>query len=392
MTPNIQFLIKCCKTNPSASDIEHIRAHLPQLESQQLSKIFTLAHNHGVLPLLNQTLKTHASDLLTSNNLKKIKRQNMTVTLRNMRMTVELIHVMRLLKESGINALAFKGPTLSQLAYGNIRLRQYVDLDILVRKKDIYNVDTLLKNKGYKRILELTSSQEKAWFKYAYDIKLFTPNNGVTLEIHWSLLEQDYPTHINLDTIWENPQFVMINNHEILTFSTENLLLYLCIHGSKHLWERIEWIKDIDQLIQTQDINWEVILKKSGNSDFETMIYLGLYLTYKLFGTEIPQPVKILVTRNKSFVNLTNYIFKRWQNPTMTGISSTIHQTATKLKLFPTLSMRLRYLHKIIFKPTLNEYWFIELPNTLYWLYYLIRPYLLLKKYLSIGKNKFLCR
>ena len=49
-----------------------------------------------------------------------------------MLLTSELIKIMKLLEENDIKAIAFKGPTLAQLAYGDVTLRQYVDLDLLV--------------------------------------------------------------------------------------------------------------------------------------------------------------------------------------------------------------------------------------------------------------------
>ena len=386
MTPDIQSLTNCCKTNQTDSDIAQIRETISQLNFQGLSQIFTMAHSHGVFPLYYQTIQMHASDLLSTEINEELKQQNLTIVMRNMRMTAELIRIMNLLKENGIDALAFKGPTLAQLAYGNIALRQYVDLDILVKKEDIYNVDALLKNKGYQRVLKLTSSQEKTWFKYAHDILLFSPSNGVHFEIHWSLLDQDYPVHINLDTIWKNSRIISVNDQDIPTFSTEDLLLYLCIHGSKHLWERIEWIKDIDLILQTQEFDWGRVVKETEESGFETMFYLGLYLTHILFETQLPESIRGLVTKDKKLADLSDHIFKRWENSNTTGIRKTIQQTNFMLKLFPTFPMRLSYLHKIILKPSLNEYWFVDLPDKLYWLYYLIRPYLLLKKYLFTRK------
>ncbi|WP_428353529.1 hypothetical protein [Methyloprofundus sp.] len=63
MTPDLQFLINCCKTNPTAADIEQTRT---QFNSLQLSEITTLAHAHGVFPLVYQTIQTHAADLLST--------------------------------------------------------------------------------------------------------------------------------------------------------------------------------------------------------------------------------------------------------------------------------------------------------------------------------------
>jgi hypothetical protein len=69
---------------------------------------------------------------------------NIEIAKTNMLMTAELIAVMKLLKDNEIEAIAFKGPTLSQMAYGDITLRQFSDLDILIDQKDIYKASKIL--------------------------------------------------------------------------------------------------------------------------------------------------------------------------------------------------------------------------------------------------------
>ena len=289
---------------------------------------------------------------------------------------------MKLLKENQIEALAFKGPALSQMAYGDITLRQYVDLDVLVKKEDIDKIDTLLKDRGYQHIWKLTAEQEKIWRKCNHDLGLYHPKNGVHFEMHWSLLDEDYPMQIDLDSIWENPQTIKINTQEIQTFPTEELLLYLCIHGSKHLWERIEWIKDIDLLIRKkgingEDIDWEKVVKQAENSGFETMIYLGLSLAKQLFETPLPKEITVHISDRKVLYTLSNFILQSWQNP-----KSSFQQTLAELKLFPGMKEQAIHLHKILIKPSFKDYWFIDLPKSLYWVYYFVRPYRGLKKYL----------
>ena len=53
------------------------------------------------------------------------------------------------MKTHDIEALAFKGPTLSQMAYGDITLRQYSDLDILVDEKEIFKAGSVLAQHEY---------------------------------------------------------------------------------------------------------------------------------------------------------------------------------------------------------------------------------------------------
>ena len=67
----------------------------------------------------------------------------MDIVKQNMLMTSELIKVLKILEENNIEAISFKGPVLSQLAYGDVVSRQYCDLDILINIKDFESVVNL---------------------------------------------------------------------------------------------------------------------------------------------------------------------------------------------------------------------------------------------------------
>ena len=401
LNDDLKFLINCCKTNPTEEDLKAICSYL-NAERLDLNALIGLANQHGILPLIYKTIKELSqedalfnSNLQSSNQpiqnskfniqhfLSELKTHYMSIVQRNMLMTSELIKIMQLLRENSIEALAFKGPALSQMAYGDITLRQYVDLDILVKKKDIYKIDTLLKERGYQRVIKLTANQEKLWLMLKHDLGLYHPKSGVHFEMHWSLLDEDYPIQIDQNALWVNPQTVRINQQEIKTFPTEELLLYLCIHGSTHLWERIEWIKDIDLLLRTEDVNWGKIIKKAEGSNVETILYLGIYLAHRLFATDLPSAISERIYHDNKLAALSNYIIKSWQGDNANGIGGTLQRTLAMLRLFPDTKARLSYLHKILLKPTLNEYDFIDLPKPFYWAYYLVRPYLLIKKYVS---------
>ncbi len=389
LSPELLFLIACCQTDPNKDDINFIHSYLALVTNYQ--SLITAATQHGILPIVYKTIKSlsqsnnsnHKSLITNHEILSAFKQQYLSIVQRNMLMSAELIKITNLLKENNIEALAFKGPALSQMAYGDITLRQYVDLDVLVRKEDIYKIDDLLKDHGYKRVIKLTSQQEKLWIKFKHDLGLYHPKSGVHFEMHWSLLDEDYPIQMKQDALWENPQIVKINQQEIKTFPNEELLLYLCIHGSTHLWERIEWIKDIDLLIQTQEIDWNKITEKAKSSNVETIFYLGIYLANTFFSTKLPSAISERISHEKKLVILTDYISKSWNKENLSGVNGTLQRTLAMLRLFPDTKARLSYLHKITLKPTLNEYDYIDLPKRMYWAYYFIRPYLLIKKYVS---------
>ena len=379
LSTELRFLVNCCKTDPSEEDINLIQNTLSTIDHQLLT---SMANHHGILPLVYKTLKNLHSDHQSSTTnheiLSAFKKQYLIIAQRNILMSAELIRIMKLLKENGIEAIAFKGPTLAQIAYDDITLRQYGDLDILTRKKDIYKIDTLLKTQGYERLLSLTDVQEELWIENTHDLSFSHPKKAIYLEMHWSFLDEDYPLQVKLEDFWEETQILQINGHTVSTFSNENMLLYLCIHGSKHLWERIEWIIDLDLLIRKNEIDWKELMKKTEGTGFEKMVYLGLSLSTSLFNTLLPEIILKQIANYPEIDDISKFILESWQNP-----KNTIEETGTMLKLFPGVKEQTLYLHKVILKPSLNEYRYVDLSKRFYWGYYLIRPYLLMKKYLT---------
>ena len=297
MTPGIQFLINCCKTNPTASAIEQIRVYITQLKNKQLSEVITLAHTHGVFPLIYHAIRAHVPDLIPEETHAELKQHNMTIVMQNMRMTAELIRIMRLLEENGIEALAFKGPTLAQLAYKDIALRQYGDLDILVDEDNAFIAAKIMSDNGHNAILPLKILQNRTCLKVAKDFSLLSEQGGVHTELHWRLFEQKYNILLFEDSIG-NSQDVLINGNSIKTLSAEVLLVYLCLHGSKHAWERIEWICDVDRLLRSSTIDWNQLTTIANKSHSIRSFYLGLNLSNSLFQTPLPDILIERMTKN----------------------------------------------------------------------------------------------
>jgi len=374
----IYNIILCSKGTMNTQEQQELCDYINTLDNDiKQNKFISLARSHGIIPLVYKNLQKISQNIKNQQLLEKLQSNYKAIAQKNILMSAELLKIAKLLNQENIPYLAFKGPTLAQLAYGDITMRQFGDLDILIDKKDIYKLDKVLQDHDYVRFLELSSKQEEIWIANAHDMGYIHPSKKILLEMHWDFLDIDYPLSIDLKKFWNDSKLISINKTDILTFSNEKLLYYLCIHGSKHLWERIEWIKDIDLLIRTQEINWDQ-LSKNIDVDFQKMFYLGLLLSYKIYDTKLPIDIQKKIQRY-NLDTLIDYIIKSWDTEQTKFI-----QTSMMLKLFPTIKTKILYLHKIILKPSMNEYMYISLPSYLYPLYYLIRPYLLIKKYLHL--------
>lgn len=377
MKSNILFLINCCKTDPTAPDIEQIQAHLTQLDKPQFADVLRLSRLHAVLPLVYHAIETHAADKLSRENRAELKQSYMRIVAQNMQMAAELLRILNLLKEEGIPALSFKGPALAQLAYGDITLRQYCDLDILIKKSDIRRSIAILEADQYIPEIVLAASSE-AFFNCVNVIGL---GKIIRIEIHWELLSKNYAIDWREEFLWETLDTTAINGIAVPVLADKVHLLYLCAHAAKHLFERLEWISDIDRFIRSKpDLSWAELFEDAQNTGIERILLLSLYLCHTLFASPLPENIKAKILKDHTVKALGQHIND--VHFSTSGLQGKSYGRFSLLwRMRENFSDRIRFSYRAVFAPKLDDFKFVELPRHLVFLYPFIRPFRLFSKY-----------
>lgn len=378
LSNDIQLIIESCKTDKSQDKIQD---KISQIKNWQ--EFINLSTSHGVLPLVYHTLKNYQENI-PKDIFQQIKLINLDIVKQNMLMTSELIKVMKLLEENDIEAIAFKGPTLAQIAYGDITLRQYNDLDILVEIKDIKKISKILGENNYKIKISTSFLDNKLYLDKNSDLSFYNIKNNLLIEVHWKLFRNQFSQKVDLDKVLYNSKEMFINNKKINIFSDEVLLVYLCMHGSKHRWERIEWIVDIDKLIRNSSkIDWPYIFELSKLFECDIMLNLGLYLTSKYFKTNIPDNLNLSIENTILYKKLDNRVNIEINNITeeKTEFQKNFESFKFHYYLNDTVLLKIKFIFKTLFPITGSDIRQINLPTKLYFLYYLIKPFRLLNKY-----------
>lgn len=310
----------------------------------------------------------------------------MSIVQRNMLMTSELIKIMHLLRENNIEALAFKGPTLSQMAYGDITLRQYVDLDVLVKKGDIYKAGKILENHFYMASGSIEFLNDPIWVSDAKDMTFFNEKKSIAVEIHWKFFKNRYANSSHMINFWLDPNEVKINNTTIRTLQTDILLVYLCIHGSMHVWERIEWINDINLLIRTQEIDWDKALIFAKEFQSKTMFLLGLSIAHELFGTKLPEIIRKHI-QQKKIIKLKKFTLESLQisDKGYNSLSGLLRRAKFHANMQDTYINKCKYWQHTFFHRTIASQ--EENVKKHSALMSLSRPFILIKRYLFNLKN-----
>ena len=116
------------------------------------------AIRHRVMPLLYRSLKNTCPEAVPNAYLEQLRDSFLANAARNVFLTNKLFEILSLLKANNILALPFKGPVLAESVFGNLSLRQFVDLDVLVYKRDALRARDLLMSKGYRPVVDWGTS------------------------------------------------------------------------------------------------------------------------------------------------------------------------------------------------------------------------------------------
>lgn len=335
------------------------------------------ALQHGVMPLLYINLHNTHPGGIPREIMAEMRSHFEANTRRNLLLTGELLELLNLFGSHGVSAFPFKGPVLASSIYGNLTFRQFVDLDIVVQKQDFLKAKELLISVGYQPRYKATGSNE-AGFLLSHNEAEFVRHDGkVSVDLHWGFTLNYSFLEPNLE--WFLPRIVpvLLAGTVVHTFSTEDLILLLCLHGAKDGWERLLWVCDLAELLEMHDdINWTWTFEQAHRMGMQRMLFVGLFLAYGLLGAVIQSQI---LTRMQS-----DPIARRLAIQVCQSLFAEADSSARVIKRFtffvgmldrPRDKARYCY-HRMLYRltPTPNDWDFIHLPSYLSFMYGLIRP------------------
>ena len=181
--PEHELLLCCARARLNAETIARIRALL-QIDVDWAYLLQT-AQSHGMMPLLYWHLNSTCPESIPKDALDQLRDHFHATAQRNLFLTGELLMLLKLFEAHGIQAVPYKGPALGAAAYGNLSLRQFRDLDILVRKRDVLSAKDLLIAHGYRPSVHVTQAQEAAYLRSQYEYE-FLREDGKVVAVSWS--------------------------------------------------------------------------------------------------------------------------------------------------------------------------------------------------------------
>jgi Uncharacterised nucleotidyltransferase len=367
-----KLILLCARANADAE----IRARIESVTSANeidWDYFYQLARRHSVVPLIYKQLSSIPAAKIPADQLARLKANYQENLARNLLLTAELCRILQTLAAEGIEAVPYKGPALAIYAYGKLDLRRFVDLDILVRKADVLRAKDLLTAQGFICGTPWTDAQQALLMRTQHNLSLSREDGRLLVELHWEVASSLFASSLQAEDLWGRLNTMRLNDVTVQSLSTEDLLLSLCVHGSKHFWERLAWICDVAELVKKySDLNWTVLLERAASTNNDRMLFLGLYLANRLMDAPLPGNVKSQ-TEAEVIISLAMKVEKRLfgdigQPPVSIGQSFKFNWAVRA-----GWRSRLRYC-RLLFQPTDADIETVPLPRPLSFVYYLMRP------------------
>lgn len=375
----ISLLLDCARTQIDTKTALRIRETAGQ--PLEWDRLIEASLTHGLMPLVYENLKAHAADVVPPDYLHKLKDLFQKNAARTTLLAGELFRILDLFAAEGIEAMPYKGPAIAVMIYGRLALRQFVDLDILVRKRDVWRCQQILIARGYEPHFDITERQLPAFLKLGY-VQMFTRDRGQSVvELHWGIASRFFAFPLDTDRFWDRLRYTDLMGRKVLAPATEDLLLILCVHGAKDLWERLEWICGIAELLRAHnEIDWEAVNRNAKELGVERIVLLGLCLARELFSATLPDSVVRDIEAQPMIATLAREVRVSVlrADPQTQGLRKRV---LFHLRTRERMRDRIRYCVRLAFTTTPIDWQTVPLPASLSFLYAVLRPFRLAKKY-----------
>jgi hypothetical protein len=308
LPPEHDLLLVCARMNLA----EGARARLQRLVGLELDwgRVVRLAVRHGVAPLVYHHLSQ--TDVSSCADLAVLRQRFFTNASNSVMLARELDEVLTRFDEAGIAAIPYKGPVLAAFLYGNLALRESIDLDVLVKPDDVFTAKEMLRQQGYEPENRLTAVQERALLRartsYFMRFDRALSAGAIAFELHWRI-----PAAFPVDErgIWQRLQSARLLDRSWPHFAPEDMLPILCMHGFKHAWNTLKWICDVAELIdRSPELDWDFVVAQSRRGTSRVLL-LGCALAQALLSAQLPARIGALIAADAVVPSLAGVLCRR---------------------------------------------------------------------------------
>jgi hypothetical protein len=372
MTPETDIVLRCARAFFSPDAVAPLQAIVEQRPDWQA--VESQADALGVLPIVADVLVRHAGGSVSPEVLLRWKGHLGASARKSLRWLEEWQRLLGAFDENDVRVITFKGPALALIAYPSVMLREFTDLDLLVRRADVLKARETLLREGYCLKSAVAAHTESAMLRSQNrQISFAHPQRGTMVEVHWGVLHKMFAFQLEGEQLFDAARVECRDGITFLSLSPEHLLLYLCAHGTKHCWSSLRWLCDLACYVQNvRELDWELCTRLAGSTNCDLVLKHSLLLAQQVLEIALPTEMQRYAGGDAKAQEIaaaaSSLLFREDGEP---AYRETLRYHLAFAKGWRD---RAGFVLTRIFVPAEPDWQKVRMPGFLYFLYYLIRP------------------
>ncbi|MEI6727130.1 MAG: nucleotidyltransferase family protein [Actinomycetes bacterium] len=207
--------------------------------------------------------------------------------------TAYLLRILDDLHDAGIDALPMEGPVWAERLYGDVTLRHWDDLDILVHYRQVSAARDRLLAAGFRDWIPWNPRIMRYARRGGGEVALVNAaDNALWVDLHWQVGVGYGDATLETEELLARavPQTLM--GRSVPSAAARDLLLMTCLNGMRHGWGSVEMLLAVG--VQVRDLQrdaWPALLGAGREAGCERRVAIAVSHTCHALGMVRPEGV-----------------------------------------------------------------------------------------------------
>ena len=376
ISPELRLAAFLSRPRLTPDQLDTVRGLAPTVDLDQLK---SLVIEHHIWPCVYCNVRDHFPTWLSDSSFADLKTRYDASSMQNKGTFSLCGNILRLAKKHNIDIKILKGLPLAFRLYGDITKRHSGDIDLVIQPSDLDAIHLILTRVGFQCPLfeQLSDQQKQLYWRSCKDIA-YIDNNGILIELHLRL------TSLKIKST-DHYQQALFDGSTGGDNLVQLELIYLCWHGIHTLFHRLKWLTDIALYLELQpETSKQALIKVARELGALRQLNASWVLANRLFDTDVPQSVLTFYQQDAACRFLVSQSVRQLNQPkTTSSLYSALKIWLCRAVLNSSKKENFKDLVSA-FRPTSVDLAAMPyLPHRMYFLYYLLRPALLIYRRLS---------
>ncbi len=232
----------------------------------------------------------------------------------------ELARVAALLRAAGVEPVAYKGPALSLVAYGESGARPSTDLDLVVPPDEYPRARSALLAAGFRSRRGLSRVQE-AWVMHGQGHADFARDADAVpfVELHWRFAAERLPWTLPVRDVRARGVRVRVGGADVIAPCAADQVVLLSWHGTRHHWAQFEWLASLAAILRRSAVDGDAVdgdavLARARTAGGVRAVLVGVELARRVLDAPVPAALSRAMALDARIEPLVRQVIAQWSD------------------------------------------------------------------------------